>query len=231
MNYLPTYQYLSIYCSTSAVQLIIMSQLERQLKNSLNSRREKSELRQLTLNHPNAIDFYSNDFLGFSHSKEMRDDYLNELNSMPHILGSTGSRLVSGNSTYAETLERYIADFHRSPTALIFNSGYDANFSIFSTLPQNGDIVLYDEFVHASVHEGMRSSRASHCIPFTHSDVSNLELHIGTFKDTNQNVFIAIETVYSMDGDIAPLKGIVGVLRKYWPNGENGFLIVDEVRY
>lgn len=206
-----------------------MSQLEQQLQKSLFTRQASSKLRQLEMNNLDAIDFSSNDFLGLSHSTEMRNDYLNELNSMSHVLGSTGPRLLIGNSTYLESLERDIAVFHRSPTALIFNSGYDANFSLFSTLPQKGDIVIYDEFIHASVHDGMRNSRAGQRIPFKHSDISNLAMHIDMFKDTQQNVFIAVETVYSMDGDIVPLKEIVSLIRRYWPNGENGFLIVDEV--
>lgn len=208
-----------------------MSQLESQLQSSLSRRQEKCSLWRLTISQPDAIDFCSNDFLGFAHSTAMRDDFMNELNSMSDILGSTGSRVVNANSTYVEKLERYIADFHRSPTALIFNSGFDANFSIFSAIPQEGDIVLYDELIHASAHEGMRNSRASHRMQFTHSDISSLESLIQKFKDTKQNVFIAIETVYSMDGDVAPVKEIVDLIRTYWPNGENGFLIVDEVRH
>lgn len=207
-----------------------MSRLEQQLKISLGERRKNSKLIQLTVNDPDAVDFCTNDFLGLSRSTEMRIDYLNELNSMSQILGSTGSRILTANSTYVEQLERHIAAFHRSPSALIFNSGFDANFSLFSTLPQKGDIILYDELIHASAHEGMRSSRAIQRIPFSHSDISNLAMYIDMFKETKQNIFIAVETVYSMDGDIVPLKEIVALIRSYWPNGENGFLIVDEVR-
>lgn len=206
-----------------------MSRLELQLKNSLCLRQRDSKLTELQIDDPNAIDYSSNDFLGLSRSTKMRDDFLNELLSMPQILGSTGSRIFTGNSKYVEELERHIADFHRSPSALIFNSGYDANVSLFSTLPQAGDIILYDELIHASIHEGMRNSRASHRVPFTHSNISNLAMHLDKFKDTKHNIFIAVETVYSMDGDVAPLTEIVTLIRSYWPNGENGHLIVDEV--
>lgn len=208
-----------------------MSRLELQLKNSLCSRQKQSKLRKLHIDDPDGIDFISNDFLGLSRSTKMRNDYLNELHSMPQILGSTGSRILNGNSKYVEDLERQIADFHHSPAALIFNSGFDANVSLFSTLPQEGDIILYDELIHASVHDGMRNSRASHRIPFTHSNVSNLAIHIEKFKNTKYNVFISVESVYSMEGDVAPLKEIVTLIRSYWPNGENGHLIVDEVRH
>lgn len=207
-----------------------MSGLELQLENALHSRRRDSKLMELRIYDPNAIDFSSNDFLGLSRSTKMRNDYLNELHSMSQILGSTGSRIVTANSKYVEDLERHIAKFHNSPSALIFNSGFDANVSLFSTLPQVGDIILYDELIHASVHEGMRNSRASHRIPFTHSKISNLAKHLDRFKDTKHNVFIAVETVYSMDGDVVPLVEIVDLIRSYWPNGENGYLIVDEVK-
>ncbi|CAO3648819.1 unnamed protein product [Mucor hiemalis] len=181
--------------------------LESQLEATLLKRRQISKMRRLVVNPANAIDFSSNDFLGLSHSELFRSNYLTELNNMPAILGSTGSRLLDGNSSYCENLEKRIASFHKSPSALIFNSGFDANAGLFSTLPQRGDVILYDELIHASVHEGMRMSRA---------------------EKPGKNVFVAVESVYSMDGDVAPLNELVQVLKKYWPNKENGYLIVDE---
>ncbi|KAI8077709.1 pyridoxal phosphate-dependent transferase [Halteromyces radiatus] len=205
-----------------------MNQLQLQMNATLDRRRDIAKLRRLVVNPVDNIDFSSNDFLGLSYSKTMRQEYLNELQSMPFILGSTGSRLLDGNSQYAHDLEERIAKFHGAESALIFNSGFDANAGLFSTVPQKGDIILYDALVHASVHEGMRISRAAQLIPFAHSDVGDLTMKLEGIKDTKQNIFVAVETVYSMDGDIAPLNEIVQVLRSYWPNGENGFLIVDE---
>lgn len=188
-------------------------------------------MRRLVINPANAIDFSSNDFLGLSHSIDFRSKYLSELNSLPTILGSTGSRLLDGNSAYCEHLEKRIATFHTSETALIFNSGFDANVGIFSTLPQRGDVILYDELIHASVHEGMRMSRAAKRIPFLHSNLQDFERILIAVIDEfpGKNIFIAIETVYSMDGDVAPLKEMIQILKKYWPNRENGYVIVDEV--
>ncbi|CEI87329.1 hypothetical protein G6F70_004000 [Rhizopus microsporus] len=204
--------------------------LQDQLRATLAKRRHISKLRQLVVNPAHAIDFSSNDFLGLSHSLVFREKYLSELSSLPTILGSTGSRLLDGNSAYVEDLEKRIAQFHNSETALIFNSGFDANASLFSTLPQPGDIILYDQLIHASVHEGMRLSRAAKKIPFLHSNVEDFERTlVDVIKQyPGKNVFIALETVYSMDGDVAPLKEIVDVLRQYWPNRENGYIIVDE---
>ncbi|XP_037035775.1 8-amino-7-oxononanoate synthase-like [Bradysia coprophila] len=205
-----------------------MSHLEQQLNDSLCVREKDSRLRRLVIDDPDTIDFSSNDFLGLSRSAKMRNDYLNELNSMPQILGSTGSRILTANSKYVEDLEQYLATFYQAPSALIFNSGFDANYSLFSTIPQQGDIILYDECIHASVHDGMQHSRAGHLIPFAHSNISDLKRHIDMLKNTQQNIFVSVETVYSMDGDVAPLTEIVTLLRSYWPNGENGHLIVDE---
>lgn len=204
--------------------------LESQLEATLLKRRQISKMRRLVVNPTNAIDFSSNDFLGLSHSELFRSSYLTELNNMPSILGSTGSRLLDGNSSYCENLEKRIASFHKSPSALIFNSGFDANAGLFSTVPQRGDVILYDELIHASVHEGMRMSRAGKRIPFSHSNVEDFErILLSVIKELpGKNVFVAVESVYSMDGDVAPLNELVQVLKKYWPNKENGYLIVDE---
>ncbi|KAI9247201.1 pyridoxal phosphate-dependent transferase [Phascolomyces articulosus] len=205
-----------------------MGQLEKQLASVLNKRQQIAKRRQLVVNSPTAIDFSSNDFLGLAQNTALRQRYLNELESMETILGSTGSRLLDGNSQYAFDLERQIAQFHRADTALLFNSGFDANTGLLSTLPQKGDIVIYDELIHASVHEGMRVSRAGRLIPFKHSNVTDLDRVLTEIGSTDKNVFIAVETVYSMDGDVVPLVEIVQLLRKYWPKKENGYIIVDE---
>ncbi|CAO0792718.1 unnamed protein product [Mucor circinelloides] len=207
-----------------------MSTLEQQLEATLKKRRQISKIRRLVVNPSDAIDFSSNDFLGLSHSNHFKTAYIKELHQLPTVLGSTGSRLLDGNSAYCEQLEKKIAKFHNSETALIFNSGFDANAGLFSTVPQRGDIIVYDELIHASVHEGMRMSRAAKCIPFLHSNVQDFERIIQTViaEYPGKNVFVAVETVYSMDGDVAPLNELVAVLQKYWPHKENGHIIVDE---
>ncbi|CEP07884.1 hypothetical protein [Parasitella parasitica] len=207
-----------------------MHTLEQQLEDTLTKRREISKIRRLVVNPPNAIDFSSNDFLGLSHSNHFKTAYLNELQQLPTILGSTGSRLLDGNSAYCEQLEKKIANFHNSESALIFNSGFDANAGLFSTVPQRGDIIVYDELIHASVHEGMRLSRAAKCLPFLHSNVEDFERIIQwvVAQYPGKNVFVAVETVYSMDGDVAPLNELIAVLRNFWPRKENGYVIVDE---
>lgn len=205
--------------------------LQSQLDATLEKRRQILKMRRLVVNPPNAIDFSSNDFLGLAHSSQFKQNFLQELSQLPRVLGSGGSRLLDGNSAYCESIEKRIAAFHHCESALIFNSGFDANVGIFSTVPQRGDIIIYDELIHASVHEGMRMSRAAKRIPFSHSNVQDFERIVlqVIHEYPGKNVFVAVETVYSMDGDVAPLKDLVTILRKYWPNRENGYIIVDEV--
>ncbi|ORY89959.1 pyridoxal phosphate-dependent transferase [Syncephalastrum racemosum] len=205
-----------------------MTQLDDQLAAVLNKREQIAKLRRLVVNPNNAIDFSSNDFLGLAKSPVLRARLLQELATLPNMLGSGGSRLLDGNSQYALDLEDRIARFHGAESALLFNSGFDANSGLFGSLPQKGDIVVYDELVHASVHEGMRVSRAGRLIPFKHSDVADLDRILAGLVPTRVNVFVAVETVYSMDGDVAPLQDIIQVLKKYWPERENGYIVVDE---
>ncbi|THX40767.1 PLP-dependent transferase [Aureobasidium pullulans] len=211
------------------------SHLENSLALALSRRRQASTLRNLTLPSSNAIDFSSNDFLSLSSSSALRDLYLRELTARPDFpLGSGGSRLLDGNSKYAEALERDIAAFHGAEDGLLCNSGFDANAGLFSVLAQPGDIVVYDSYIHASVHDGMRGSRAGANFAFVHNSITDLRSVLERciesdekFRSGHRNIFIAVEAIYSMDGDVAPLKGIVEAVTELLPNG-NGQIIVDE---
>lgn len=156
------------------------------------------------------VDFASNDYLGFSS--------LNESGSVCSF-GSTGSRLISGNSKEAMECEVFIADFFESPKALVFNSGYDANLGFFSSIPQKGDLILYDTDIHASIRDGVRLSFAnSHS--FKHNSLEDLEKKLKLNGDVK---FVAIESLYSMGGDMAPIVPILELCNKY-----KAKLIVDE---
>ena len=212
------------------------SNLEGALSAALERRRTHSTLRKLTTYPPDSIDFSSNDFISLGQSSELRAAFLQELHAESNIfpLGSGGSRLLDGNSLYAENLERDIAAFHGAPAGLLCNSGFDANVGLFSCVPQSGDVVIYDEYIHASVHDGMRASRVKHHVPFAHNSVPAfreavqkcLDVEEGFLKGT-RNVFVALEAIYSMDGDVAPLKAIADAVDELLPAG-NGHIIVDE---
>ena len=205
------------------------SPLEKRLSALLDKRRSQSKLRSLKATPAGSVDFSSNDFLSLATNPDFRDDYLSALNNHDTTIGSTGSRLLDGNSEYAESLEKEIASFHGAEAGLLTNSGFDANVSIFAFLPQAGDVIVYDELIHASVHDGMRQCRASNQIAFKHNDVQDLSriLKACAGGNPNRNVFIAVETVYSMEGDLAPLTEIVDIIDSVFPHN-NAHLIVDE---
>ncbi|CAG8475161.1 7618_t:CDS:2 [Ambispora leptoticha] len=130
-------------------------------------------------------------------------------------LGSTGSHLLDGNS-----------DFHHAESALIFTSRFDANVGFFSSVPQPGDAIILDRFVHASVHDGVRNSCAKVVLKFLHNDLEDLTRQLDKTVQiiaSEKNIFIAVESLYSMEGDIAPLREIVEILKSY-----NVYLMVDE---
>ncbi|HSP41171.1 MAG TPA: 8-amino-7-oxononanoate synthase [Gillisia sp.] len=175
-------------------------------------------------------DFSSNDYLGFSNNGEINSIAVALLNEN-HLLGkngASGSRLLTGNHQLFSSAETYIKEFHNAESALIFNSGYDANIGVFANVPQRGDIILFDELSHASIREGIRLGHAR-AFKFKHNDPDDLEKLLGKYargesKEVgNGDVFIVTESVFSMDGDIAPLKDMVGLAEKY-----SAFLIIDE---
>lgn len=174
---------------------------------NLQDRIEKGSLRSL-LSFENHVDFWSNDYLG-----------LGRVAHTIQINGSTGSRLISGNSKAVEDVESKLASHFQSEAALIFNSGYDANVGLFSSLPQKGDTILYDELVHASVRDGIRLSFAN-SFSFKHNDPADLEKKL---QKARGSIFVAVESLYSMDGDIAPLVDIGRLCSDY-----GALLIVDE---
>lgn len=204
-----------------------MSPLEQRLSSLLAKRKTHSKLRSLKSSPPGSIDFSSNDFLSLATTEQFRKDYLEELQHQTLPVGSTGSRLLDGNSKYSEKLERRIADFHGAQTGLLTNSGFDANVSIFTCLPQPGDVIVYDELIHASVHDGMRQSRATSFLSFKHNCLGDLRKKLNACRSSGKNVFVAVESVYSMDGDLAPLDGMVQLINELFPN-RNCHLIVDE---
>jgi 8-amino-7-oxononanoate synthase len=182
---------------------------------ALQARQEKKLLRALSTNFSGA-DFISNDYLGFSK--------LGKLNkNNPSTSGSGGSRLISGNSTFTEETEKKVAAFHNTQAALIFNSGYDANLGLFSSVPKKHDLVLMDELIHASIYDGVRLSYAKH-YKFKHNDVKDLEHLVEKYAKEYENIYVAVESVYSMDGDEAPLMDLIAMKERF----KNLFLIVDE---
>lgn len=184
------------------------------LDKKLTERIQQNALRQLKI-HAGNIDFCSNDYLGIIKHNLLAP----ALNNANYKYGSGGSRLLSGNYALIEETEAQLATFHQATAALIFNSGYDANVGILSAIPQRGDTILYDQLCHASIRDGIRLSFAQ-SFSFAHNDVENLEKKL---KQTEGNVFVVTESVFSMDGDVCPLNDIITICEKY-----NAHLILDE---
>jgi 8-amino-7-oxononanoate synthase len=131
-------------------------------------------------------------------------------------------------------LEQEIATFHGAEAGLLFNSGFDANAGFFACVPQPGDIVIYDELVHASVHDGLRLSRALKTLSFSHNSIPSLRNVLEEILLTSQetgnhynNIIVAVEAIYSMDGDVAPLREIVETIESTLGKGR-GYIVVDE---
>ncbi|WP_395047223.1 aminotransferase class I/II-fold pyridoxal phosphate-dependent enzyme [Flavobacterium sp.] len=190
----------------------------------LEQRKQNNALRSLPLRN-NLIDFSSNDYLGFSKSESIFDithQFLLDRNIK--INGATGSRLLSGNHRLYQETEDLIVKFHQSETALIFNSGYDANLGFFSAVPQRNDVILYDELCHASIRDGIQLSNAK-SYKFSHNDFEDLEIKIKNLelKIKNQEVYIVTESVFSMDGDCPNLEELTQLSEKH-----NCNLVIDE---
>jgi len=199
-----------------------MKKFPQSLDQKLEQRREENSIRSLP-GASSLIDFSSNDYIGFAKSAYLFQQ-AHELLQQRGIKcnGATGSRLISGNYQLHEEVENYIASFHQATSSLIFNSGYDANVGVFSSVPQKGDVVLYDEYIHASIRDGIRLSTAK-AYKFKHNDTITLEKIITRLRNECRELYIAVESVFSMDGDLTPLNELVTLCEKYGCR-----LIVDE---
>lgn len=189
--------------------------LTDRVKSSLEERKKRGLLRQLRLPQETACDFSSNDYLGLSRNADYHTFVANYFQTHPPSknIGSTGSRLLSGHSHEIEALEAVAASFHGSEHALLFNSGYDANLSMLSCFPGPCDAVVYDELIHASVHDGMRLSRArSDLYAFRHNDLSSLQSVIEhAVSQVSGAVIVCVETVYSMEGDVTAVSQLLDI--------------------
>ncbi|AYA36853.1 8-amino-7-oxononanoate synthase [Hymenobacter oligotrophus] len=196
------------------------SPLLSRLAQQLQQREAEGTRRQLTLPAQGLVDFASNDYLGLARSPQLTAA-LQQAAAQATSIGSTGARLLTGNSADAEALEAKIAAFHGTEAALLFNSGYTANLGFFSAVPRRGDVILYDEASHASVKEGIRSSFAT-AYSFRHNNVAGLRRRLHQQPGTGV-VFVAVEAVYSMGGDAAPLTELAAACAEYGAQ-----LVVDE---
>ena len=202
-----------------------MEQFPKKLLAKLSERENNNALRSLP-NSNRLVDFSSNDYLGYSCNERISkqaSELLEERNIMAN--GATGSRLLSGNHKLYDQLERMVSDFYKTETALVFNSGYDANIGFFSTVPQRGDVVFYDEFIHASIRDGIKMGNTK-SYKFKHIDLEDLKkkCHVERNRGSQEAEFyIVTESVFSMDGDSPDLEAMAKFCKS-----NNFHLVVDE---
>lgn len=199
-----------------------MKRFPQSLSDKLDQRIQTNSLRSLPESN-SRIDFASNDYLGFSRSKTIFNathEYLTNHKIIQN--GATGSRLLSGNHQTHLEAEKFLAQFHQSESALIFNSGYDANVGFFSSVPQRGDLILYDELCHASIRDGMLLSKAK-SYKFKHNDGEDLEILLQRCKTDSNEIYVVTESVFSMDGDCPDIEELIILSEKY-----KALLVIDE---
>lgn len=188
----------------------------RKFKEKLEQLDNQNRLRNLNL--PRGIDFTSNDYLGLRAHPELRVAAIAALENGLD-LGAGGSRLLRGHTESHAALEEFAAAYFGVEAALFFATGFQANAAIFGTLPERGDTIIFDALIHASARDGIQASNAAH-VRLAHNDLNAYE---DALKNAKGQRWIAVESVYSMDGDQAPLTELHKLAEKY-----DAFLIVDE---
>ncbi len=197
--------------------------IQKRMARELESLGEQSQLRTLEIINPAAgsINLSSNDYLGLSTDPRLKQALM-EAVARTESTGSTGSRLLSGNSLEWEELESEFADFAGTEAALYFGSGYAANVGLLSSLLRPEDTVFSDALNHASLIDGIRLSRAAKVI-YPHGDLRFLESALRECATGPGARAIVTETVFSMEGDVAPVGDLLDLARRY-----RAELVIDE---
>jgi 8-amino-7-oxononanoate synthase len=183
--------------------------------------RLKAMGRYRLLNLPAGIDFSSNDYLGLSNHPALRQAAIEALEGGIEI-GASGSRLLRGHRTAHEGLEAFAAAYFECPRALFFANGFQANYALITTLISRDDVAVFDALCHASMRDGLRAARCN-SIKIAHNDLDAFDDALKKPRATATNLWILVESIYSMDGDIAPVRELLALAEKY-----DAILIVDE---
>lgn len=202
-------------------------------KDTLYALREKGNLRTLpTVKHigrwvdadgRRMLNLSSNDYLGLASDVALQNDFFNVVTGSDRLLSSSSSRLLTGNFTVCAELEKLLAGLFHREAALVLSSGYHMNTGILPAVTDSNTLILADKLVHASIIDGIRLSAAK-CIRFRHQDYVQLERLLGQYHGMYGQIIIVTESIFSMDGDIAPLERLVGLKKLY----SNVLLYVDE---
>ncbi len=184
---------------------------------------EQKEGEYAVINGKKLINFSSNDYLGLSTNKALVEEFCTKfLNSPEFCFSSASARLLSGTSQIYNKLETTVANLFHKDSALIFNTGYQCNLGVVSTLAGKGDVVFCDKLNHASIIDGMRLSEGTF-YRYKHLDYENLEELLKKHRDKYNRAIIISESVFSMDGDVADIDKLIELKKKY-----NSLLMIDE---
>ncbi len=181
----------------------------------------KAQGRFRSLRLPLGIDFTSNDYLGYASSRSQ----ITPIPELERLRSGMASRLLRGHHQIWDEVEATLAGWHNSPSILMMTSGYAANEGLISTIIEPGDWVASDELNHACIVDGLRMARARR-FGFNHNDLNHLEEGLkgeNAKRHEGRELFIITESLFSMDGDRAPLKEMADLAEKY-----SAYLIVDE---
>lgn len=160
------------------------------------------------------LNLSSNDYLGLASDTGLQEEFLNQVNGTDRLLSASSSRLLTGNFTVCGRLERLLAGLFRKEAALVFSSGYHMNTGILPAVADAHTLILADKLVHASIIDGIRLSQAK-CIRFRHQDYGQLKRLVEQYHGMYGRIIIVTESIFSMDGDIAPLAHLVELKRHY----------------
>ncbi|KAF2640320.1 putative aminotransferase, partial [Massarina eburnea CBS 473.64] len=208
----------------------------RNIEEALDLRRTEHSFVTIVKNNwkfSGATDFCSNDLLGLGASGLLRKEFNTELQRYPNMpLGAGASRIFDGNYGYLDMVEQEIADFHGAETGLIVSSGFEANGAIYQSIPRPGDVVVYDELVHASTHEGLKNSNCMASESFRHNNVVDLQNVLSRVLadhpmicQSKRSILIAVESIYSMDGEFCPLVEMINAVKEMFPAGNCQFIV------
>ncbi|GAW14900.1 hypothetical protein ANO14919_043050 [Xylariales sp. No.14919] len=211
----------------------------RNLEEALDVRRGTQSLFSIVQSNwqtKNAVDFCSNDYLSWNTTGLIRTHFLDELSRYPDFsVAAGGSRVMEGNYPYIEETEAEIAAAHGAEAGLITSSAFDANVMVWTALPRPGDVIVYDALVHASTHEGMERSLAIRKTEFLHNDVDSFRETLLAIVDSQplikqgkRSIIVAVESIYSMEGDVCPLLDLVEIAEEVSQGHGNIQFVVDE---
>jgi 8-amino-7-oxononanoate synthase len=193
----------------------VQAELQAGLR-ELESRSQRRTLVEIT-----GVNLCSNDYLGLADNSALKQTAIEAMANATRV-GGTGSRLLSGHAVVWNELEEEFATFAGSEAALYFGSGYAANIGLLTSLANKNDVIFSDSLNHASIIDGIRLSGARKVI-YPHRDLNALESSLKEYQSARGRKLIVTETVFSMDGDVAPVDAIVALAQKYGAS-----VIIDE---